>query len=114
MTNKRYIITITTGANIDLGDIHRYIANELHAKESADALIKKIRVKIKLLADFPLACPVVMGLVTDQEYRKLVVDNYLVLYKVDDSRKTVFVARVVYAPRNYLTLLNGSQKSNDV
>ena len=39
------------------------------------------------------------------EYRKLRVRNYLVFYWVDEERKLVTVARMIYARRNYEGLL---------
>ena len=40
------------------------------------------------------------------EYRKLRVQNYLMLYWVDEESKMVTVARVIYAKRQYERLLD--------
>ena len=39
------------------------------------------------------------------EYRKLLVENYMMLYWVSETEKRVTIARVVYARRNYAKLL---------
>ena len=39
------------------------------------------------------------------EYRKILVQNYLMFYWVDEEEKLVTVARVVYAKRDYGRLL---------
>ena len=39
------------------------------------------------------------------EYRKILVQNYLMFYWVDEEKKLVTVARVVYAKRDYGRLL---------
>ena len=38
-------------------------------------------------------------------YRKLIVDNFITLYKVDDEKKIVTVMRVIYGRRQYEKLL---------
>ena len=35
------------------------------------------------------------------EYRKLMVKNYLMLYRVDEQKKTITISRVIYAKRDY-------------
>ena len=40
-------------------------------------------------------------LVPNHEYRKTVVENYLMFYWVDEPGKTVTVARVIYGKRDY-------------
>ena len=37
----------------------------------------------------------------NHEYRKTVVENYLMFYWVDEPGKTVTVARVIYGKRDY-------------
>ena len=55
---------------------------------------------------FPYANPVHMPIrPLKHEYRKLRVRNYLMLYWVDEERKLVTIACVVYARRNYEGLL---------
>lgn len=39
------------------------------------------------------------------EYRKPLVENYMMLYWVSETEKRVTIARVVYARRNYAKLL---------
>jgi len=34
-------------------------------------------------------------------YRKIVIKNYLVIYRIDDEAKKVFVMRIIYGGRNY-------------
>jgi addiction module RelE/StbE family toxin len=105
MANKPYSIVITNTAEADLDDIYSYIADTLHATQSADELMAKIQERIMQLKIFPLSCPLVPQILPHKEYRKLVVSNYLAFYRVDESIETVYVARVLYGSRNYLTLL---------
>ena len=58
------------------------------------------------LRDFPYAQPAYTPLrPLKHEYRKLLVENYMMLYWVTEAEKRVTIARVVYARRNYAKLL---------
>jgi len=37
--------------------------------------------------------------------RKVVIKNYLILYRVDESKQTVYVLRIVYGGRNYADMI---------
>ena len=39
------------------------------------------------------------------EYRKRVVKNYIVFYRVDEDKKEIVISRVIYQRRNYNGLL---------
>lgn len=38
-------------------------------------------------------------------YRRLIIDNYVVFYIVDETDKVVVIMRILYAPRNYQNLI---------
>ncbi|HCI17284.1 MAG TPA: type II toxin-antitoxin system RelE/ParE family toxin, partial [Lachnospiraceae bacterium] len=55
---------------------------------------------------FPYAQPAYAPLrPLKHEYRKPLVENYMMLYWVSETEKRVTIARVVYARRNYAKLL---------
>ena len=55
---------------------------------------------------FPYATPAYPAIrPLKHEYRKILVQNYLMFYWVDEEKKLVTVARVVYAKRDYGRLL---------
>ena len=37
-----------------------------------------------------------------RQYRRLVVNNYIILYTVDEKEKIVYIAHIYYGGRNYL------------
>ena len=37
---------------------------------------------------------------TDKTVRRLVVDNYILYYKPNDSEKIIYIVRIVYGKRN--------------
>lgn len=39
---------------------------------------------------------------TKLQYRRMIVNNYVILYTIDEPEKIVYVAHIYYAGRNYL------------
>ena len=74
-------------ARKDMLEIVRYISGELQNPDAADRLAVELVDALK------------------HEYRKILVQNYLMFYWVDEEKKLVTVARVVYAKRDYGRLL---------
>lgn len=89
-------------ARQDIIDIVRYIhdklCNPIAAGKLADLIVKT--------ADKLRAFPYVNAVYTPvkplkHEYRKAIVQNYLMFYWVDEKTKTVTIARVIYARSDY-------------
>lgn len=78
-----------------------YIRNELKNPIAADKLSENLVAAAEALADFPYPNLVYIPIKQlNHEYRKTVVENYLMFYWVDPG-KTVTVARVIYGKRDY-------------
>ena len=91
-------------ARQDLIDIIRYISQELKNPDAANNLAVKLVEATEKVTAFPYANPSYQPIrPLKHEYRK--VQNYLILYWVDEEKKLVTVARVLYAKRNYRRLL---------
>jgi toxin ParE1/3/4 len=89
----------------DLGELFSYISNELHNPIAARNIATKILRRIQSLANFPELGASLEG--ADGrlgDYRYLLVDNYLVIYKITDQ---VSVIRILYARSDYIQLLQG-------
>ncbi len=86
----------------DMLEIVSYISNEIKNPIAADRLSEKPVAAAEVLADFPYSNPVYIPMKQlNHEYRKTVIENYLMFYWVDEPRKTVTVARVIYGKRDY-------------
>ena len=97
----KYAIEYLPSALEDLKEIIRYIAHTLQNPKAAERLGLEIIKKTDLLADFPYSAPRYTPIKPlEYEYRKLLVKNYFVFYRIDETKKTVTVARVIYAKRN--------------
>ena len=101
-----YNVEYLPAARRDMVSIVRYIAAELGNPAAAERLAAELTDAADSLSEFPYASPVHIPLrPLDYEYRKLSVRNYLLFYRVDEARKLVTVARVIYAGRDYGRLL---------
>ena len=93
-------------ARQDMIEIVLYIAQELRNPPAAERIAVRLTEAGESLREFPYAQPAYAPLrPLKHEYRKLLVENYMMLYWVTESEKRVTIARVVYARRNYAKLL---------
>ena len=74
----------------DLSEIARYLSG--FYPKTASRVLKELREKITKLGDAPKMCEVYR---LDPAYRRLVVDQYLVFYRVNDENKIVEIHRVL-------------------
>jgi addiction module RelE/StbE family toxin len=98
----RFQLKVTPAAEHDLDELYYYITNNLVAPQAADNLLDDIEKQILSLCDFPHRCEYSRNeILRDKGYRKLIIHNYVVLYLVDDTSKTVIVVRVFYGAMDY-------------
>ena len=101
-TNKYSVILLST-AEQDLKDLLFFIAADNVAAALAQG--DRIEKKLRALSTYPR-----LGKVPNDEklarldYRVVVVDNYLIFYKI--SRKTVLIYRIVHGARDVPGLLS--------
>jgi len=103
---NKYRLKIVPKAEEDLNDIFYYIALELNNKSAAEKLINQFSNKVLRLQDFPFSCSVVEDpFLKDKGYRKLIIDNYIVFYIVNEAEQQVVVMRVLYSRKKYEDLI---------
>ena len=94
-------------ARNDMLEIVRYISRELRNPDAAERLADELVKAAESVLAFPYAMPAYRTIrPLKHEFRKIRVQNYLMFYWVDEEKKLVTVARMVYAKRNYGRLLN--------
>jgi len=87
-------------------EIVRYISDELRNPTAADRLAVELVNAAESVLTFPYALPVYQPIRSlKHEYRKILVQNFLMFYWVDEEKKLVTVARVIYAKRDISRLL---------
>lgn len=106
MPNSGYRVKFTPIAETDLEGIFSYISAQLSATSAAEKLIEEIEVCIMRLEELPFSgSPLSDETLSSRGYRKLVVNNYIVFYLVNEQDKQVTIMRVLYGARNYRTIL---------
>lgn len=103
---RNYDIELLPRAQRDLTEIDDYIMNDLLAPQAAIDLFDKFIDAFERLQKFPLSgTELNAGLPLKNEYRWVLVEHYLIFYTVNDNLGKVTIARVLYASRNYLNIL---------
>lgn len=102
--SPKYKIVFTEKAKNELERIYEYISKEFKANRVAENLVMKMKNTIMRLERFPLSCESVRDIGSNQ-YRKLLVDNYIVFYIVNNENKSVIIARIIYGGMEYSSFL---------
>lgn len=93
-------------ARQDMIEIATYISRELNNPTAADSLAVELIEAGDRIPEFPYANPAYIPVrPLKHEYRKVLVRNYLMFYWIDEEKKMITVARVIYARRDYEALL---------
>ncbi len=101
---KKYNIEYSKEAKEDLIGIKQYIKYNLQEPEIANKLISKIRKSIKMLNDNPEIYTIIDDdVIRKLEIRKLIVDNYIVFYRIKND--SIEIVRIMYGRRNWISLL---------
>ena len=98
----KYKLKFSKQAAADLGETFDYISLTLKAKTAAKNLMCKMDKAINTLREFPESCPLCSDdTLHEMNYRRLVVDNFVVIYLVDKKAAAVFIVRIFYGGRDY-------------
>lgn len=93
----KYKVFITERALKDLEDISAYISDELSSPVAAVNIEIKLTEAALSLEENPYRAPKFSEeyqLIPEKDIRKLIVDNYLILYYVEESQKVVQVVTI--------------------
>ena len=100
----KYNIEYSKEAKQDLIEIKQYIKYNLQEPETAQKLIDKIRNEINNLKNNTKIFSIIDDdLLKKLEIRKLIVDNYIIFYRIKNNN--IEVVRIMYGRRNWITLL---------
>jgi toxin ParE1/3/4 len=101
-----YKLVVSKEADEDIEDIVLYIVSELNNPSAASAFLDDVEKSYNNIVEKPA----MYSLCNDYRlrnggYRKIVIKNYLILYRINEDDKMVIVVRVVYGGRNYSELI---------
>ena len=106
MADRPFEVRFTPLAYEDLGEIWSYIAEKLSSPQAAASLMNDIEEATAKLEQFPYLGGEAQDVyLASKGYRRLVVQNYLIFYLVDDANSRVIIMRVVYGAREYRDIL---------
>lgn len=106
MSKNKYTLKLTNKAKNDLDRIYNYISKDLDAEIAARNLIDNIESSLLRLEEFPYSCSSVNDdFLGKRGYRKIIVDNYIGFYLVDDETNEVVIMRFLYGKQKFQDIL---------
>ena len=98
---EKYEVLLYPKSYRDLDDIYSYIAIDKMELNIAKKQTDRIWDAILSLEDFPSSHQDrLYGRYADKGYKQLIIDNFLVIYKIDENKKQVLVVTIQYAGRD--------------
>lgn len=99
-----YRIVYTSEAKLQLTSILQYWCQDRGSINYAKRLIYKLDDLINRLSEFPDLYKVVDLIDLDHKTRMAMIDDYIVLYRVDYESKTVVIGKIVSGKSDYLSI----------
>ncbi|PKM60314.1 MAG: type II toxin-antitoxin system RelE/ParE family toxin [Firmicutes bacterium HGW-Firmicutes-4] len=101
-----YNIEISEPAENDLRDIIRYISSQLSSPMTAMKMMDTIEAALLGLSDMSQKCAAVRDdRLAAMGYRKLLIKNYVVFFRIGELSKVVNDERILYARRDWLRIV---------
>lgn len=101
-----YKINVSELAHQDLDQIVSYIAINLASPDAATNFLDKVEECYGYLKDNPLMYAKCQNRRLEKEdYRKIPIKNYIIVYKINEKTKTVNILRFFYGAQDYLKLI---------
>lgn len=103
---EHYKILVSESYQRDLQNIIYYISHNFDAPYSALELLNEIEKTISRLTTVPYC----YSLVEDsylrlKEFRKCLVKNYIIFYKIHEQSKTIMIHRILHGRQNWIDIL---------
>jgi toxin ParE1/3/4 len=97
----KYRVKVNPKAIRELDHIYEYIANEKSAPENAKGQVDRIKKAILNLNTFPESHQKrTEGRYAGKGYRQLLIDNYIVIFRIDELHTFVYVVTIQYQGRD--------------
>lgn len=101
-----YKISIAEGASDELDGILDYIINRLQNSAAAKDFLDKIGECYGRLAENPKIYQLCdYDKFKDKGYRKAVIKNYVLIYRVDEAAETVYILHIFYGRQDYYSYI---------
>lgn len=97
----KYKVKVNPRAIRELDHIYKYIGSEKLTPENAKGQVDRIKKAVLSLDTFPQSHQERdEGRYAGKGYRQLLVDNYIAIFRIDESQKTVYVVTIQYQGRS--------------
>ena len=99
---NKYFIKITPQAYRELAGIYQYIAENLMELEASLRIVTEIETAILTLDVMPYRGALrKTGRYANKGYRQLFVENYTIVYRIEEVKKQVVIVTIQYSSRNF-------------
>ncbi|MDR3293823.1 MAG: type II toxin-antitoxin system RelE/ParE family toxin [Clostridiales bacterium] len=106
MPDIKYAVEIYPLAFDDLDGIYRYYYEESQDEAVSKKVTEELKARIYGLAFMPKKNPLARERRLKKDgFRKLICDNYVIPFLIDEEKKIVSVVRVFHAKMNYIKYL---------
>lgn len=103
MNIDSYEIIFTPTCINEIKQVYRYIDKHLYANKAAKILMRKIQNKVQSLKYAPeIHSKIEKYDSLKRTYRKIVVDNFVILYTVDKEKMIIYISHMYYVGMDYL------------
>ena len=100
-TLNEYKVLLLPKAYRDLEGIYTYISNEILESDIAKRQIDRIWDSLGTLSTFPYSHQDrLVGRYANKGYKQFIIDNYLIIYCINDENKEVHIVTIQYVKRN--------------
>lgn len=97
-----YNVIVTKSAHKDLEKIYSYIAINLDNKIAANTFLNEVENSYNKLQSNPtLYAHCNDERLANLKYRRVVIKNYILVFKIDESKKTVYILRFFHSKQDY-------------
>lgn len=101
-----YKLIVTAHAEADIDEHIGYIVEELHNPKAASDLLDAVEKHYDQLEENPYVYAVCQQtLLKVREYRKVIINGYIMIFRIDDERKTVIIERFFSRLEDYASKL---------
>ena len=102
-----YKIKFTKKCLIDIDNACFYISNTLKSQQASIKLREKIKKSVINLPNNPKMYSQIDKFdKLNRIYRKIVINNYVLLYTIDEENELIYFSHMYYGGRNYLEILD--------
>lgn len=105
-TNNQYKVEFTEECKNEIIKTYSYIKDNLYNETAAQRLMNKVEEYTSNLSYAPrIYAEIDKYKGTKRIYRRIVINNYILLYTIDEENKKVYIAHMYYGGTDYLNII---------